>query len=156
MPSATPPSGVDVGRPKTPIEAYGAINVRRRGSSMVAETRFRDFDGRLRQVRVAGPTNAAARHRLKERLADRREHNGGRSLRSSNGFADLAKLWLADLEVRGLAEGTRQNYRDGLRLHVLPAFERYTLASLSAWTAAVVSATSTLARPLSVSVRQAW
>lgn len=120
-----------MGRPKTPIGAYGSINVRRRGRSMVAESRIRDQDGRLRQIRVAGPTAAAARHRLKERLADRPEQHGGKSLRGSNVFAELAKLWLADLELRDLAEGTRQNYRDILRLHVLPAFEHYTLAEVT-------------------------
>ena len=30
--------------------------------------------------------------------------------------------------MRELAEGTKQNYRDQVRLHVLPAFEHYTLA----------------------------
>lgn len=120
-----------MGRPKTPIGAYGSINVRRRGKAMVAETRVRDQDGRLRQARVAGPTAAAARHQLKARLADRPEHNGGKSLRGSSSFADLAKLWLADLELRDLVEGTRQNYRDILRLHVMPAFEHYALAEIT-------------------------
>lgn len=120
-----------MGRPKTPIGGYGSINVRRRGRSMVAETRFRDQDGRLRQVRVAGRTAAAARHRLKERLTDRPDQTGGRSLRGSNSFAELAELWLADLELRDLAAGTKQNYRDTLRLHVLPALEHYTLAEIT-------------------------
>lgn len=86
-------------RPKTPIGAYGSINVRRRGRSMVAETRIRDEDGRVRQIRVAGRTAAAARHRLKERLADRPEPSSGRSLGGSSPFVDLAQLWLADLEL---------------------------------------------------------
>lgn len=120
-----------MGRPKTPIGAYGSINVRRRGRSMVAEARVRDQDGRVRQIRVAGPTSAAARHRLKERLVHRPEQNGGSSLRGSNSFAQLATLWLADLEMRDLAEGTRQNYRDTLRLHVLPAFEHYALVEIT-------------------------
>jgi len=120
-----------MGRPKTPIGAYGSINLRHRGTSMVAETRVRDQDGRLRQIRVAGPTTAAARHRLKERLVDRPEQNGGKSLRGSDSFDELATLWLADLAMRELAEGTRQNYRDILRLHVLPAFEHYALAEIT-------------------------
>lgn len=92
--------------PKTPIGAHGSINVRRCGRSVVDETRFRDHDGRVRQIRVAGRTAAAARHRLKERLADRPEPSSGRSLRASRPFVDLAQLWLADLELRDLAEGT--------------------------------------------------
>ena len=120
-----------MGRPKMPIGAYGSVNVRRRGRSMVAEARVRDQDGRLRQIRVAGPTAAAARHRLKERLVSRPERNGGRALGGSSPFAALTELWLADLALRDLAEGTRQNYRDILRLHVLPAFEHYTLAEIT-------------------------
>ena len=131
MPSVTRLGVGEMGRPKTPIGAYGAINVRPRGRNMVAETRVRDQDGRLRQIRVAGPTAAAARHRLKERLAERPEQNGGKSLRGSNSFAGLAKLWLADLALRDLAEVTRQNYRDILRLHVLPAFEHYALIEIT-------------------------
>ena len=37
------------GRPRTPIGTHGAINTRRDGVSVVAETRVRDLDGRLRQ-----------------------------------------------------------------------------------------------------------
>ena len=98
---------------------------------MVAEARVRDQDGRLRQIRVAGPSAAAARHRLKERLVDRPEQNGGKSLRGSDSFADLATLWVADLGMRQLAEGTRQSYRDILRLRVLPAFGHYALAEIT-------------------------
>ena len=63
--------------------------------------------------------------------ADRPEPSSGRSLGGSSPFVDLAQLWLADLELRDLAEGSRQNYRDNLRLHVLPAFEHYTLAEVT-------------------------
>jgi hypothetical protein len=87
-------------RPKTPIGAYGSINVRRCGRSVVAETRFRDHDGRVRQIRVAGRTAAAARHRLKERLADRPEPSSGRSLRGSSPFVDLAAMWWCSMSTR--------------------------------------------------------
>jgi hypothetical protein len=55
------------GRPRTPIGTHGAINTRREGGRVVAETRVRDLDGRLRQVRASGSTAAAARSRLLER-----------------------------------------------------------------------------------------
>jgi len=57
-----------------PIGAYGSINVRRRGRSMVAEARVRDEDGRLRQIRVAGPT--AARLELLRRSGAARPRRG--------------------------------------------------------------------------------
>jgi len=35
------------------------------------------------------------------------------------------------LAIQRLAEGTKQHYRDQVRLHVLPAFEHYTLAEIT-------------------------
>lgn len=58
-------------RPRTPVGAYGAIAVRRRGDRVIAETRIRDADGRIRHVRVSARTAAQAQLVLKERLLDR-------------------------------------------------------------------------------------
>ena len=119
------------GRPRTPIGTYGAINTRRDGGRVVAETRVRDLDGRLRQVRATGPTAAAARARLMERLRERPALPSAGVLRPTSSFADLAELWLADLDLRDLAGNTKENYRTCLRLHVRPAFEHYTLAEVT-------------------------
>lgn len=119
------------GRPRTPIGTHGAINTRRHGSSVVAESRVRDLDGRLRQVRASGPTAAAARTRLMERIRERPSLPSSGVLRPTSSFSDLADLWLADLELRDLAGNTKENYRTGLRLHVRPAFEHYTLAEVT-------------------------
>ena len=119
------------GRPRTPIGTYGAINTRREGGRAVAETRVRDLDGRLRQVRASGPTAAAARTRLLERIRERPSLPSGGVLRPTSSFADLADLWLGDLELRDLAGNTKENYRACLRLHVRPAFEHYTLAEVT-------------------------
>lgn len=119
------------GRPRTPIGTHGAINTRRDGGRVVAETRVRDLDGRLRQVRASGPTAAAARTRLMERIRERPSLPSSGVLRPTSSFADLAGLWLADLELRDLAGNTKENYRTCLRLHVRPAFEHYTLAEVT-------------------------
>jgi hypothetical protein len=47
-------------RPRTPVGAYGSIAVRRRGDRAIAETRIRDADGRIRQVRVTARSAAQA------------------------------------------------------------------------------------------------
>ncbi|WP_460832235.1 site-specific integrase [Nocardioides hungaricus] len=52
-------------------------------------------------------------------------------LRPTSSFADLADLWLTDLEQRDLAGNTKENYRACLRLHVRPAFEHYTLVEVT-------------------------
>ena len=44
------------GRPRTAIGTYGAVNLRRRGSRALAETRIRDADGRIRHVRITART----------------------------------------------------------------------------------------------------
>jgi integrase len=119
------------GRPRTPIGTHGAVNTRRAGSLVVAETRVRDLDGRLRQVRASGPTAAAARTRLMERVRERPSLPSSGVLRPASSFADLADLWLADLQLRDLAGNTKENYRTCLRLHVRPAFEHYTLAEVT-------------------------
>lgn len=119
------------GRPRTPIGTHGAINTRRDGGRVVAETRVRDLDGRLRQVRASGPTVAAARTRLLERIRERPSLPSAGMLRPTSSFADLADLWLTDLEQRDLAGNTKENYRACLRLHVRSAFEHYTLAEVT-------------------------
>jgi Phage integrase, N-terminal SAM-like domain len=118
-------------RPRTPVGAYGSIAVRRRGDRVIGETRIRDADGRLRHVRVTARTAAQARQVLKERLLDRPTFGSTRVLTPQSTFADLAEVWLVDLAIQRLAEGTKQNYRDQMRLHVLPAFEHYTLAEIT-------------------------
>ena len=113
------------GRPRIPIGTHGTITTRRQGSRTVAETRVRDLDGRVRQVRASAPTAAAAQNRLKERIRERPAIPSSGVLQQTSPFTDLADLWLADLEVRDLAENTKESYRGYLRLHVRPAFEHY-------------------------------
>jgi integrase len=118
-------------RPRTPVGAYGSIAVRRRRDRVIAETRIRDADGRIRHVRVFARTAARARQVLKERLLDRPAFGSTRMLTAQSSFADLAEAWLTDLDLQPLADGTKQSYRDQVRLHVLPAFEHYTLAEIT-------------------------
>lgn len=119
------------GRPRTPIGTHGVINTRREDGRVVAETRVRDLDGRLRQVRARARTAAAARARLLERIRERPTVPTAGVLQPTSSFTDLADLWLADLELRDLATNTKESYRTCLRLHVRPAFEHYTLAEVT-------------------------
>lgn len=119
------------GRPRTLIGAYGNISVSRRGASFVALARIRDADGRLRRVTGAARTDSGARARLKERLLDRPGFGSGGLLDLSSSFGDLADLWLEDLKLRDLSEGTKKNYRDDLRLRVRPQFEHFTLGEIT-------------------------
>lgn len=119
------------GWPRTLIGSYGTISVTRRGTSYVALARIRDADGRLRRVTGAARTESAARARLKERLLDRPGFGAGGLLDLSSSFRDLADLWLEDLELRELSDGTKKNYRDDLRLRVRPQFEHFSLGEIT-------------------------
>lgn len=119
------------GRPRTVIGAYGTIRVRRRGSSFIAITRFRDADGRLRRVTGAARSESAAKARLRERLVDRPAYASGGLLDLSSSFTDLTALWLEDLELQNLSSGTKENYRDDLRLHVMPHFAHFALGEIT-------------------------
>ncbi|WP_344771707.1 tyrosine-type recombinase/integrase [Nocardioides panacisoli] len=49
----------------------------------------------------------------------------------ASSFGDLTALWLADLDLRDLTAGTKESYGDIVRLHVLPAFESFTLGEIT-------------------------
>jgi integrase len=120
------------GRPRTAIGTYGAISVKRkRVNTYVARTRYRDVDGLLRDVTATGATRTRAAAELKDRLLRRPGFGQGGVLTLRSPFGDLAELWLADLEDRDISEGTKDNYRDDLRLHVRPFFDNYTLGEIT-------------------------
>jgi integrase len=122
---------VSGGRPRTAIGTYGNVSVRLAGRRYVAETRFRDADGRLRKVHATAASRSSAHTLLKARLLDRPGYGRGGMLSLASPFGDLAALWLADLDTRELSEGTKGNYRDDLRRHVAPAFQHYTLGEIT-------------------------
>ncbi|MDT0167078.1 tyrosine-type recombinase/integrase [Actinotalea sp. AC32] len=119
------------GRPRTAIGTFGEIAVTDLGDRHRALTRYRDLDGRLRKVTAVGATPRTARARLKERLLQRPGYGSGGVLDAGSGFGELCELWVADLALRDISEGTKANYRDDLRLHVRPAFEAYTLGEIT-------------------------
>lgn len=41
----------------------------------------------------------------------------------SGPFEELAELWLATLDQLDISEGTKDNFRDDLRVHVRPFFQ---------------------------------
>jgi len=122
---------VSRGRPRTAIGTFGQITVTDLGGRYRAVTRVRDLDGRLRRVTANGPTPRTAQARLKVRLAERPGHGSGGVLDPSSGFDALCELWLADLALRDISEGTKQNYRDDLRRYLRPVFASYTLGEIT-------------------------
>lgn len=118
-------------RPRIDIGTYGTITTRRTDEKTIAETRVRDADGQVRQVRVSRPTAPQARQELKKRLLHRPGFGNAGDLRPDAPFITLVERWDADLETKELADGTKDHYRDQVRLYILPAFKHFTLAELT-------------------------
>ena len=119
------------GRPRTVIGTYGTVGLRPKGRGYIASARYRDADGRLRPVTASGASRSAAQARLKERLLNRSGYGARGMLALTSSFRELVALWLADLERQDLVEGTKENYRDDIRRHVMPAFENLTLGEIT-------------------------
>lgn len=119
------------GRPRTAIGTFGEIGYVRRRGRVRAYARFRDVDGRLRAVEATARSERAAAALIKARLLSRPGYGSGGALRLSSPFGDLCELWLADLELQDISDGTKQNYRDDLRLHVRPVFDNYQLGEIT-------------------------
>ena len=120
------------GRPRTAIGTYGSVWTVRVGSARYsARTRYRDLDGRLRQVAATDSTRNRAIAELKKRVASRPGYGSGGLLGLSSPFGDLCSLWLAELDGREISDGTKKNYRDDLRTHVRPFFDNYNLGEIT-------------------------
>lgn len=119
------------GRPRTPIGTFGEVTTTNLGGRYRAIARYRDLDGRLRRVMATAPSRRGAAALLKQRLVDRAGYGNGGLLSVASSFSELCELWLQDLELREISEGTKQNYRDELRLHVRPAFDAYALGEIT-------------------------
>lgn len=120
------------GRPRTSIGTYGTIHVKRVGKRRYrARTRVRDADGRLREVKATSRSGNQAKALLRDRLKVRDGYGASGLLCVSSPFPDLANLWLQELAGRDIANNTKENYRDDLRVHVMPFFENYTLGEIT-------------------------
>ncbi|MGI9018524.1 MAG: hypothetical protein ACR2HR_15725 [Euzebya sp.] len=120
-------------RPRTPIGTFGAIGYRTRdGGRVVARTRFRDWDGKLRNVQASGDSRAAAEYRLKAKLNERSlVQPSFTSISPDSAFGELVEYWLEDLDLEGhLAPRTREFYEWVMRKVVEPAFKDLTLREI--------------------------
>lgn len=82
-------------RPRTPIGTFGAISTEiGPNGTVVARTRYRDQDGRLRLIQASGANTKTAERNLKATIAHRTARTADpgvvtRSLLESGGFRPL-------------------------------------------------------------------
>ena len=86
-----------------------------------AVTRYRDWDGKVRQVKRHGDTKRAARRNLAAAIRDRSSGNSGTEINTETRLQMLSEVWFAEIQGRGLSPSTIQAYRDRLDKQILPA-----------------------------------
>ena len=120
-------------RPRLPIGTFGEVLFIPRPSGQIeARVRYRDWDGKRREVQATGKTPRAAEQALKAKLADRALFQPATpELTPDSTFARLVGYWLDDMDLEDrLAKSTRQRYEYHMRQLVLPAFEHLTLREI--------------------------
>ena len=117
-------------RSRLPIGTFGEITTRRVSSGRFeARSRYRDWDGRSRQVQATGSTGKAAERALKGKLASRFLFQPTNAdLSPDSPFGDLVTYWLKDIDLEGrISRTTRNLYERNMRTLVTPAFGSLTL-----------------------------
>jgi len=99
------------------------------GGRVIARARYRDWDGRTRQVQATAASQALAERALKAKFSTRSLFQpAASSLTPDSLLSDLVVYWLDDLDLEGrLAPRTRQLYERNMRTLVLPALGNLTL-----------------------------
>lgn len=122
------------GRPRLPISTFGSITTSPFGIRRYrAQTRFRDGDGRTRQVTAVGSSRNAAQATLKVGLAARLPAGGAvDSLTASSPLPALAQAWREDVTLDvDRSQGTKDTYQRQVRGLVLPFFEHFTVREVT-------------------------
>jgi hypothetical protein len=107
-----------MGRPRLTIGTFGDVTTRVMPSGRFeARTRYRDWDGRARQVQATGATAKAAEGALKARLAERSLlQPTDTTLTPDSLFTDLVTYWLNDIDMEGrISKTTRNLYERNVR-----------------------------------------
>ncbi|MDR0594136.1 MAG: site-specific integrase, partial [Bifidobacteriaceae bacterium] len=120
-------------RPRLSVGTFGEILFMTKPSGKVeARARYRDWDGKLREVQATGKTRRAAEAALKEKLAGRALFKPATGdLTPDSTFADLVAYWLEDLDLEArIAPSTRQRDESLMERSVLPAFQHLALRDI--------------------------
>jgi integrase len=109
-------------RPELPIGTWGKIRVEKLGPNRFrARARFRDYDGRTRDVEATGTTGPAAVTALKIKLRDRAAPNDDEITRETR-VSTLGESWIDEITAEErLSMQTIQRYEATLRNAILPA-----------------------------------
>lgn len=109
-------------RPELPVGTWGKIRTERLGPKRFrARTRFRDYDGKTRDVEATDTTGPAAIRALKVKLRDRSAPSNDEITRDTR-VTKLAELWLEEItDEERLAPQSIDRYTGVLRTRILTA-----------------------------------
>ncbi len=110
------------GRPPLPVGTFGSISIREiRPRTFRARTRFRDFDGQVREVVRFGETPAAAQRTLRATLSERVDETRGTDITRATKVSELAAAWLEEVaESDRLAGSTKARYATVVESFIVP------------------------------------
>src|SRR5690349_12907674 len=84
-------------RPELPLGTWGKIRTEKLGPNrFCARARFRDYDGRTRDIEAAGATGPAAIRALTVKLRDRTTPNDDEITRETR-ISTLAEKWMDEI-----------------------------------------------------------
>jgi integrase len=109
-------------RPELPIGTWGNIRTEQLGPNrFCARARFRDHDGKTRDVEATAATGPAAVRALKVKLRDRATPTEGEITRET-WISALAALWIEEITAEErIRPQTIDRYQGSLRTAILPA-----------------------------------
>lgn len=109
-------------RPELPIGTSGKIRTEKLGPNRFrARARFRDYDGKTRDIEVTDTTGPAAERALKVKLRDRATPNDDEITRETR-ISRLAELWVEEITAEErIAPQTIHRYETSVRTAIMPA-----------------------------------
>lgn len=109
-------------RPELPIGTWGNIRTEKLGPNRFrARARFRDYDGKTRDIEATDTTGPAAVRALKVKLRDRTTPNDD-EITWETRICTLAERWIDEITAEErLAPQTIHRYQTSLRTAILPA-----------------------------------
>ena len=111
-----------MGRPPLELGTYGEIRCYQLGlKKWRARTKYRDYDGRVRDVERVGTSQEGAKKNLRKALRDRSRAAVGNEVSASTKVKAVAELWLRELDESDKAVRAKETYRDSWARDVEPA-----------------------------------
>jgi integrase len=120
-----------MGRPGLSLGTAGAVRTYKTADGYRAMTRYRDWDGKVRQIERRARTKGAATQALALAIRDRSSNGSGADITPETKLGVLAEVWFDQISQGGLSPSTLRAYRDRLDRQILPAMAEVRVRELT-------------------------